>query len=66
MTKTKAHTELTIKGRDIEETAFAMTLNPQLLSWNIIGEAGEIQKTQNQQIVYDCLKKLVNRSKSLK
>ena len=33
---------LHVTGRDIEETQFALQFNKQFLSWNIIGQTGEI------------------------
>jgi RecA-family ATPase len=56
LSKKGRHSELAIRGRDIEEKAFALEFDKSLLCWNITGDAEEIQGTRNEQAVFDCLK----------
>ena len=56
MTRTGRGAVLHVRGRDIDQTEYALDFNKELLSWNILGNAEEVLKTQQQQSILDCLK----------
>jgi streptomycin 6-kinase len=51
-----AEAVLHIAGRDVEATELALTFSPELMSWNILGQAHEVMATTQQQVVYDAIK----------
>ena len=51
-----ADAKLHIVGRDIEAAEYAMEFTPDVLSWNIIGHADDVARTQNQQAIIDAVK----------
>jgi hypothetical protein len=55
MTRTVRGAVLHVRGRDIDQTEYALEFNKELLSWNILGKADEILNTRQQQQVVDCL-----------
>jgi hypothetical protein len=48
--------ELRITGRDMDSSEYAMKFNPDILTWNIMGDASEIQSTDQKQILFDAMK----------
>ncbi len=56
MVRTKGQPELHVVGRDIEENAYAMRFDGSTKTWTQLGKADEIQKTVEQQQLYDALK----------
>jgi RecA-family ATPase len=55
-TSGQADGELKITGRDVDEASYAMKFDRQYLSWNVIGHAEEVAKTDKQQIIIDVIK----------
>ena len=47
---------LHIAGRDVEAAEYALTFDPTLMSWNILGNAHEIMGTKRQQLILDAIK----------
>jgi len=47
---------LNMTGRDMEPSAKAIKLHPESLTWHILGDADEVQKSSQQQAIFDCLK----------
>ena len=47
---------LSMTGRDMEPLAKAIKLHAESLTWHILGNADEVQKTSQQQAIFDCLK----------
>lgn len=56
----QADAVLHVTGRDVESAEYALRFDPRYLSWNLLGEASEIQSTEQQQAVYDALKTFDN------
>jgi replicative DNA helicase len=48
--------ELRVTGRDMESNEYAMKFNPDILTWNILGDASELQSTDKKQILFDTIK----------
>jgi len=46
-------------GRDFEPFELALQFRGDHLTWDLMGEASEVKTTQNQQLVYDCIKNAV-------
>ncbi|MFP3982329.1 MAG: AAA family ATPase [Desulfurivibrionaceae bacterium] len=56
LTKKGTHSVLHITGRDVEPAEMALEFNTKLLSWRLLGDAGEVQTTKNKQLIFDALK----------
>ncbi|MDD2388505.1 MAG: AAA family ATPase [Desulfobacterales bacterium] len=52
----QADAVLHINGRDVEAAEFALKFDPEFMSWQLLGDAGEVQDTQKQQALFDALK----------
>ena len=57
MIRKSGRTELHITGRDIEECTFVLEFAPQIMSWNLLGKADELQSTQKRQRIVDAVSK---------
>jgi hypothetical protein len=47
---------LHIEGRDVEESEYALKFDPGYLQWELIGQADEVQSTQQRQALFNALK----------
>jgi hypothetical protein len=48
--------ELRVNGRDMESNEYAMKFNPDILTWNILGDASELQTTDKKQLLFNTIK----------
>jgi hypothetical protein len=57
--RTKGDSEATlyIRGRDVEEQELAVSFNNRTYGWDVLGDAEEFERTDNQQAIIDVLKK---------
>lgn len=58
MQRIRGTTTLHITGRDLEDVEYAIELDPQMLAWRILGERSEVKRTNEQQQIFDTLKRL--------
>ena len=56
LVKKNSDNTLHVKGRDIEEVQYAVKLETSILTWELLGQAQEVQTTEYKQKVLDCLK----------
>jgi len=47
---------LSLRGRDVEEQALVLEMDPLLLSWKLVGDAAEIKSTSYKQRLFDAFK----------
>lgn len=52
----QADAVLHVTGRDVESAEYALRFDPQFLTWTLLGNADEVQSTEQRQAVYDCIK----------
>ena len=48
--------ELRISGRDMDSKGYAMKFNPDILTWNLMGDACELQTTAKKQKLFNTIK----------
>jgi AAA domain-containing protein/CHC2-type zinc finger protein/Toprim domain-containing protein len=49
--------ELHLVGRDIDAAEYALSYDPSIWTWTLLGDAQEVKNTRDQQTLYDALKK---------
>ena len=49
--------ELHLVGRDVDAAEYALSYDPSIWTWTLLGDAQEIKNTRDQQTLYDALKK---------
>jgi hypothetical protein len=55
ITRTGQGTTLYLRGRDIEEQELAITFDPKSCRWSILGEAGEVHRSDTRKRILDTL-----------
>ena len=51
----QADAVLHVTGRDVESKEFALSFQPDILSWQLLGEATKVKASENHQAVFDCI-----------